>query len=476
MVTIVKEQSPWAPLIEGLGQGMQSYGKMRQESLKKDSVIKGLIASGKSREEAEAIFHAHPLVAKEIMRDARMRNNPYESEYTQEQSAPSFMDAQQQQPQYQPQEQSSVIEAMQQMAPQQQQQQPQFPTNYSELVDLQRNNLAQKLMGLGGQQQPQGMLNQQPQQPQQVPQVQPVKEFESSPIFAEIDAYRSKADVNRRNADKAVRLGDKLSADNFANKAKSYEKAIETKEASLLKEHQVAAPIVQKVLDQGAAAEESMDLTEKQRDLVLKGGLSHPIVASVGKYLDRHLGKGIGDIIRSGDTQELNKLTAKRFENVRDVMGGVPRGNSMIEMYLDGFVKDTNSKDAMVNILKLTDLQDIKKIWKSNLAQEIVKENRDYNPRAFSRQLSVLEKKRKPQLGKMIEDHLFGVGKEEIQATGKITPSAISGLEGGQTAGKQQQFNPTSFGTTANVPNGMVAMVNGQKAINRNGQWVPYGG
>ena len=55
---IIKEPSPWAPLIEGIGKGVQSFITLDKEDVKKDKARKMYISYGASPEVAEGLVNS----------------------------------------------------------------------------------------------------------------------------------------------------------------------------------------------------------------------------------------------------------------------------------------------------------------------------------------------------------------------------------------------------------------------------------
>lgn len=526
MVLIVNKRSPWEPLIEGLSQGLESYGQMYQQGKKRESFIDALEKSGKyTKEEARLIASAPESIGKEFIKGGTSAANiaRYEAARRGE-YVPSAVSipSQQAQPTY---TQPSPMQQPVQREP--------LSENLNQLAQLQKQRLQQSMFGGQPEQialvqqpqamQPGGYLQQLQQAAQQAvqPGMQPMQQPGMQPTPQEtpqlprdltqrgaaqagrpVETPTTKADElykraeRERNAANLASLdGNKVLADQYNENANSLEKRAKAalegaakegyQEKNIrIKEHQAVKESVDKIFAAGETARDSMEITAKQRDMYLKGNITPQGKASFAKFLDSKLGEGIGDMFRTSDTQAINKLTAKRFENISDVIQGVPRGNTMIEMYLKGYVRDTNSKEAAANIMKLTDLADIKKEWRSDLAEEIVKANDNYYPIDFNIKLSALERERKQDLANRIEKHLFGVAEQEKAATGAVTPSAITGLAP-QTTSEQPKaqpekaataFNVMSFGPTEGVPDGMRRQnKSGQIAIKVNGQWVPYG-
>jgi hypothetical protein len=464
MVVVVNQPNQWAPLVEGITRGLGTAADMAYQSQQRKKQAKALVDTGRyTQAEADAIIGLDPVLAKELMKDKRFTNVKYQNLEGTDQQAP--LPEMQQQAQVAPPQQQQPV-----MQPQQTQTR-ELLSGINELAQLQRQKLLSGLspsmgqqqgpFGFGQQEAPYGLpqmqlgptgysqapqqsfmnnlvglanqrnqLQQQMQQPQiptalpQAPAVQQTQQTVSqpepavqqdieNPAIKEKNRYEKMAEISRNNATLATQIGDEARAKDYQTKAKAYDLKAKNILENLKTDDATVEKYVDPIFKEAESARDSMDISAKQRELVRSGNLSHPLIASIGKYLDKALGEGVGNIVLSGDTQQLNKLTAKRFENIQSAIGGVPRGNKMIELYLQGFIRDTNSKEAMDNILKLTDLQDIKKIWRENLAKEINKKNGGYYPRNFKTQLSDLEKERKPELGKMFEEHLGLISPQE---------------------------------------------------------------
>jgi hypothetical protein len=69
MVMIVKQPSPWEPLVEGIGQGLEAYGKMYQERMQKKTKVDAYEKFYGNRDIAELMHDLPPATAQLFARD-----------------------------------------------------------------------------------------------------------------------------------------------------------------------------------------------------------------------------------------------------------------------------------------------------------------------------------------------------------------------------------------------------------------------
>lgn len=451
MVLIVRRENPWSPFVQGLSQGLERFGQMRQEQKKRENFMDALVKTGNyTPEQARLISIAPEGLSKEFMKMGSNAKNieDYKSILaggSRQQATPIE--------QIQGEETQIPQTAMQLMQEPPKQNLSESLTN---LVNLQKRNLLQKMMGgqqMQGQNEDQWIpqpsqrmqsLNmlmgggipaqwqEQLQQPMQqqamqnVPQVP--RDLASIPSQGQVETqqvvqpeaqqpqqntyidpasrYEEQAQNYRDAAMLASTRGDKLMADQFNENANSLEKKAYESRKTQDKVDLLMAKKVEPIFSSAEAAKNSMRMTNDQRKLLREGGLSKPTVSAFANYLDKKYGEGTGDLFRSAPTQVFKKIAAKRIGDVKGAMGGAVRSAYMISLYLQQFARETNTNKAMEANFNLTDVQDYIAQVRAESANEIYKENGNHWPKDFDVAMYEKMKQKDDVIAQNIEEML----------------------------------------------------------------------
>jgi hypothetical protein len=425
MVLIVRRENPWAPFVQGLSQGLERFGQMRQEQQRVGNLAKAFESMGYDPQQAQAMavmpesIQGQFIKAKQKAPAQEMAQSILSKYGLAEQ--PTVQQSMQAMPQ---QDSPSFIETLQAAQQGEPSQREELTNDLAALVKQQRQNLMNRMLGEQQEEQPQGfqpsmsyftggvqqlpqMLNQDlmqraanyqypmPQMQQEAPQVPrdmaPIQQtasqieqpLQQEPIVEGAQPVASKKPTAEEMRTDALALASIGTPEAIAM-SKVLTKKADAQEKRAQTAWDRADKRVNEYVDKEKVAREQLDLVTEMEQLDKTGTLDSPSKAVFAEMVDKITGiTGAGNGMLTADSQYFNKVRASLLKGMAKEFGGRVAVQEM-DNFMKKFPSLMNSKEGRQKIYELfkvnLDLANID----VQAAQNVIDRNGGYPPDNFS--------------------------------------------------------------------------------------------